>query len=109
MGLEKFETYLPTQLSGGMKQRVAIARALAGNPKLILADEPTGALDSKMGNEILDFFRQLNKDMGITIIMITHEFEIAKYAGRVMHIYDGRINYDGPIPKSESIFMKKTR
>lgn len=109
MGLEKFETYLPTQLSGGMKQRVAIARALAGNPKLILADEPTGALDSKMGNEILDFFRQLNKDMGITIIMITHEFEIAKYARRVMHIYDGRINYDGPIPKSESIFMKKTR
>lgn len=109
VGLEKFETYLPTQLSGGMKQRVAIARALAGNPKLILADEPTGALDSKMGNEILDFFRQLNKDMGITIIMITHEFEIAKYAGRVMHIYDGRINYDGPIPKSESIFMKKTR
>ena len=72
VGLENFETYLPTQLSGGMKQRVAIARALAGDPKLILADEPTGALDSKMGNEILRFFKKLNDEMGITIIMITH-------------------------------------
>lgn len=109
VGLENFETYLPTQLSGGMKQRVAIARALAGNPKLILADEPTGALDSKMGNEILKFFKQLNKDMGITIIMITHEFEIAKYAHRIVHIYDGRINYDGPVPQKESILMKNVR
>lgn len=102
VGLEKFESYLPTQLSGGMKQRVAIARALAGNPKLILADEPTGALDSKMGNEILQFFKKLNKDMGITIVMITHEFDIAKYADRLIHIRDGRINYDGPIPKNDS-------
>lgn len=101
VGLEKFETYLPTQLSGGMKQRVAIARALAGDPKLILADEPTGALDSKMGNEILQFFKQLNKDMGITIVMITHEFDIARYSDRLIHIRDGRINYDGKIPKDE--------
>jgi putative ABC transport system ATP-binding protein len=101
VGLEKFETYLPTQLSGGMKQRVAIARALAGDPKLILADEPTGALDSKMGNEILQFFKKLNKELGITIIMITHEFDIAKYSERLIHIRDGRINYDGPIPKDE--------
>ena len=106
VGLENFETYFPTQLSGGMKQRVAIARALAGNPKLILADEPTGALDSKMGNEILRFFKKLNKDMGITIIMITHEFEIAKYADRIIHIYDGRIVYDGPVPKSEQVLLK---
>ena len=104
--LENFETYLPTQLSGGMKQRVAIARALAGNPKLILADEPTGALDSKMGNEILKFFDKLNKEFGITIIMITHEFEIAGYANRVIHVYDGRITYDGPIPKNESVLLK---
>lgn len=107
--LEKFETYLPTQLSGGMKQRVAIARALAGDPKLILADEPTGALDSKMGNEILRFFNKLNKDLGITIIMITHEFEIAKYANRVIHIYDGRITYDGPIPKNETVLLKSEK
>ena len=109
VGLENFETYLPTQLSGGMKQRVAIARALAGNPKLILADEPTGALDSKMGNEILKFFKKLNKDLGITIIMITHEFEIAQYADRVIHIYDGRITYDGPIPKSETTLLKSEK
>ncbi len=102
VGLENFESYLPTQLSGGMKQRVAIARALAGNPKLILADEPTGALDSKMGNEILQFFKKLNKEMGITIVMITHEFDIAKYADRLIHIRDGKINYDGPVPKNDN-------
>lgn len=101
VGLENFETYLPNQLSGGMKQRVAIARALAGNPKLILADEPTGALDSKIGNEILHFFKQLNQDLGITIVMITHEFDIAKYASRLIHIRDGRINYDGKMPKTD--------
>ena len=102
VGLENFESYLPTQLSGGMKQRVAIARALAGEPKLILADEPTGALDSKMGNEILQVFKELNKDLGITIVMITHEFDIAKYADRLVHIRDGKINYDGPIPKNDN-------
>lgn len=101
VGLEKFESYLPNQLSGGMKQRVAIARALAGDPKLILADEPTGALDSKMGNEILKFFKQLNQELGITIVMITHEFDIAKYADRLIHIRDGKINYDGRIPRDE--------
>lgn len=101
VGLEKFESYLPTQLSGGMKQRVAIARALAGDPKLILADEPTGALDSKMGHEILQFFKELNRDMGITIVMITHEFDIAKYADRLIHIRDGRINYDGRVPRDD--------
>lgn len=101
VGLENFETYLPTQLSGGMKQRVAIARALAGNPKLILADEPTGALDSKMGNEILKFFKELNQDLGITIVMITHEFDIAKYADRLIHIRDGKINYDGRVPRDD--------
>ena len=106
VNLENFETYLPTQLSGGMKQRVAIARALTGDPKLILADEPTGALDSKMGNEILKFFKKLNKELGITIVMITHEFEIAQYANRVIHIYDGHITYDGPIPKNESVLLK---
>ena len=106
VGLENFESYLPTQLSGGMKQRVAIARALAGNPKLILADEPTGALDSKMGNEILTFFKKLNQEMGITIVMITHEFEIAQYSDRLIHIYDGRITYDGRVPRDERVLQK---
>jgi putative ABC transport system ATP-binding protein len=101
VGLENFESYLPPQLSGGMRQRVAIARALAGDPKLILADEPTGALDSKMGNEILQFFKKLNKEMGITIVMITHEFDIARYSERLIHIRDGKINYDGKVPKDE--------
>ena len=104
--LEKFETYFPSQLSGGMNQRVAIARALAGNPKIILADEPTGALDSKMGNEILKFFDKLNREMGITIVMITHEFDIAQYANRIIHIYDGHIVYDGAVPKDESVLIK---
>ncbi len=106
VGLEKFENYLPTQLSGGMKQRVAIARALAGDPKLILADEPTGALDSKMGHEILSFFKKLNNELGITIVMITHEFDIAQYSNRLIHIYDGHITYDGVVPKSESVLQK---
>ena len=101
VGLEKFETYLPTQLSGGMRQRAAIARALAGSPKLILADEPTGNLDSKMGQEILKMFQQLNKDLGITIVMITHEFDNAKYTDRLIHIRDGRITHDGKVPKDE--------
>ena len=109
VGLENFETYFPTQLSGGMKQRVAIARALAGNPKLILADEPTGSLDSKMGNEILRFFEKLNRDFGITIIMITHEFEIAQYARRIIHIFDGRVTYDGPVPKSETTLLNSEK
>jgi len=104
--LEKFETYFPSQLSGGMNQRVAIARALAGNPKIILADEPTGALDSKMGNEILKFFDKLNREMGITIVMITHEFDIAQYANRIIHIYDGHVVYDGVVPKDESVLIK---
>ena len=109
VGLEQFENYFPPQLSGGMKQRVAIARALAGNPKLILADEPTGSLDSKMGNEILKFFEKLNRDFGITIIMITHEFEIAQYSRRIIHIFDGHVTYDGPVPKSETTLLNSEK
>ncbi|MDR2770195.1 MAG: ABC transporter ATP-binding protein [Rickettsiales bacterium] len=107
VGLEKYEEYLPTQLSGGMRQRVAIARALAGSPKLILADEPTGNLDSKMGREILKMLQDLNKKHGITIVMITHEFDIAQYTKRLIHIRDGMTTYDGPIPKSESRLENK--
>ena len=101
IGVENLCDKKVSVLSGGEKQRVAIARALVSEPNYIMADEPTGALDSKMGNEILKFFKQLNKEMGITIVMITHEFDIAKYASRLIHIRDGHINYDGPMPKTD--------
>ena len=83
-------TFKPTQLSGGQKQRVAIARAMVNNPKLLLADEPTGALDSKSGEQIMQLFQQLN-DEGVTVVMITHDINIATKAKRVIHIIDGMI------------------
>jgi len=95
VGLGDYLNYVPGQLSGGMKQRVAVARALVGNPKVILADEPTGNLDTKTGDEILAFFKELNEQMGITIIMITHEPEIASYTDRCIYIKDGLIIHDG--------------
>ena len=90
MGLEDRMDFYPNQLSGGQCQRVAIARAIVGNPKLILADEPTGALDTASGEQIMSIFRKLN-DRGITIIMITHEPNIAQCADRIAHILDGRL------------------
>lgn len=94
VGLEDKLKNLPNQLSGGQQQRVSIARALAGNPSIILADEPTGALDSKTSREVLDFLKQLN-DEGNTIVLITHDNSIAKEARRVVRIKDGKIIYDG--------------
>ena len=82
---------MPTQLSGGQKQRVAIARAMVNSPKLLLADEPTGALDSKSGAQIMQLFQKLN-DEGVTIVMITHDKNIADHAGRIYHIIDGEIS-----------------
>lgn len=92
---EKWKNF-PKQLSGGQQQRVSIARALAGNPSLILADEPTGALDSKTGCEVLDFLKKLNRE-GNTIVMITHDSSIAREARRVVRIHDGKINFDGDV------------
>ena len=86
----------PSEMSGGQQQRVSIARALAGNPSLILADEPTGALDSRTSREVLDFLKQLNGE-GNTIVMITHDNSIALEAKRVIRIHDGRINFDGDV------------
>jgi len=85
---------LANQLSGGQKQRVAIARALVNNPSIILADEPTGNLDSKTGDIVLDTFRKLNKEEGRTIILITHESYVARQANRIIHIKDGEIISD---------------
>ncbi len=96
VGLATHRNYLPTQLSGGQQQRVAIARALAATPKLILADEPTGNLDSKTSKEIMQLFCALN-DEGITIVLITHEQDIARYAQRLVQVKDGEIIYDGPM------------
>ncbi len=96
VGLAGKAKNLPAQLSGGQQQRVSIARALAGDPSVILADEPTGALDSKTGREVMQFLQQLNRE-GNTIILITHDNSIAAKASRIIRVTDGRIVYDGPV------------
>ena len=83
--------HLPEELSGGQKQRVAIARAMANDPAILLADEPTGALDSKTGRLVMDLFHKLNKEKGITIVLITHSNELASETGRIITIRDGNI------------------
>ena len=90
VGLEKRAGHMPNEMSGGQRQRVAIARALANEPPLILADEPTGALDSKAAKELLKLFTSLNQD-GQTILMVTHSVKAASTAGRVLFIKDGRV------------------
>ena len=97
VGLEDRAGHYPSQLSGGQQQRVAIARALAGNPMLILADEPTGNLDSQRSHEILTLLQKLNRDEGITIVMVTHEEDIAAYASRLVVFTDGKITRDEPV------------
>lgn len=92
VGLGDRIDFKPTQMSGGQNQRVAIARAIVNNPKIILADEPTGALDSKSGEQVMELFHKLNEE-GATIVMITHERDIAEHAGRILHIKDGEL-YD---------------
>ncbi len=91
VGLGQRLDHMPSQLSGGQQQRVAIARALINHPPLLFADEPTGNLDSKTSDEILLMFQQLNREEGITIILVTHEAEVASHAQRVIHIRDGVI------------------
>ena len=94
VGLTDKGKNLPSQLSGGQQQRVSIARALAGNPSVILADEPTGALDSRTGREVLSFLQKLNRE-GDTVVLITHDNSIAVKANRIVRLQDGRIIYDG--------------
>lgn len=102
VGLAEKWKNLPNQLSGGQQQRVSIARALAGDPSLILADEPTGALDSKTSRDVLNFLNKLN-DEGNTIVMITHDSTIAREARRVIRVHDGKINFDGDVNEYSAI------
>mgnify|MGYP002709650858 FL=1 len=102
VGLAEKWRNLPKQLSGGQQQRVSIARALAGDPSLILADEPTGALDSRTSREVLNFLKELHSE-GNTIVMITHDNSIAVEAKRVVRIMDGKINFDGDVENYAAI------
>lgn len=90
VGMTHRMRHMPTQLSGGQCQRVAIARAIIGNPEIILADEPTGNLDSKMGAEVMELLHQLNRNDGRTIVMVTHNGEQAKLTSRTVQFFDGR-------------------
>ncbi len=97
---------LPTQLSGGQQQRASIARALAGDPSVILADEPTGALDSRTGREVLAFLQELNRE-GNTVVLITHDNSIAVKARRIIRLQDGKIIYDGPADDPQALVQPR--
>ena len=108
VGLGKYGQSRPNQISGGQQQRVAIARALVNQPKLLLADEPTGNLDTRTSKEIMALFTELNQREGITIVLITHEPDIASYANRLIRLADGRIIYDGPVAHAEAEHLEST-
>jgi putative ABC transport system ATP-binding protein len=97
VGLGAYGGAMPNRLSGGQQQRVAIARALANHPQLILADEPTGNLDTQTSNEIMALFTELNRETGVTILLVTHEHDIAQYANRLIRFKDGHVVHDGAV------------
>ena len=100
VGLATYEHRMPNQLSGGQQQRVAIARSLVNRPPLLLADEPTGNLDTKTTNEVLEVIGQLNREQGLTIVIVTHEADVARHAKRLVKLKDGVVVYDG-LPAGE--------
>jgi putative ABC transport system ATP-binding protein len=103
VGLGRHVEHRPSQISGGQQQRVAIARALANRPSLLLADEPTGNLDSATSNEIMGLFTQLNAEAGITIVLVTHEHDVARFAKREVTFVDGIVTHDGPVRAAASV------
>jgi putative ABC transport system ATP-binding protein len=105
VGLSKYMHHYPSQMSGGQQQRVAIARALVNNPSMLLADEPTGALDSKTSIEIISVIQRLNIEKGITVVMVTHEKDISLYCRRLINVKDGRIINDSPVLKRRNAAM----
>lgn len=102
VGLEGWEHHTPAELSGGQQQRVAIARAIVTQPTVLLADEPTGNLDTQTSREIMDLIVALNRERGITVLMVTHEPDMASYAGRVIRFVDGRLQSDSGLIKKRS-------
>ena len=108
VGLGQYGRSRPNQISGGQQQRVAIARALVNHPKLLLADEPTGNLDTHTSQEIMALFSELNQRDGITIVLITHEPDIAAYAQRLVRLSDGRIVYDGLVEHAAPEHLERT-
>jgi putative ABC transport system ATP-binding protein len=100
-GLGAFTKRLPNQISGGQQQRVAISRALVCEPALILADEPTGNLDTATSVEIMNLFRRLNEENGMSVLIVTHEPDVAKYAKRLVRLKDGLVTYDGPVKDAQ--------
>lgn len=106
VGLAGREEHHPSQLSGGQQQRVAIARALINEPQIILADEPTGNLDSRTSSEIMAIFQRLNREAGITIVLVTHESDIATYAGRVLFFKDGRLLRDEAVERPRTALQE---
>ncbi len=109
VGLGQYRRSFPNQISGGQQQRVAIARALVNQPKLLLADEPTGNLDTRTSQEIMALFSELNQRDGITIVLVTHEPDIAGYAQRLIRLSDGRIVYDGLVEHAAPHHLEATQ
>ena len=99
VGLGSYTASFPDQVSGGQQQRAAIARALINHPRLILADEPTGNLDTRTSQEIMGLLQQLNAEEGITVVLVTHDLDIAAHAMRLVHLVDGQVAEDGPLPR----------